>query len=294
MPRIYTPSLNIGPGKRVGTDYGASGVTDSDPNMIRGLGRNDRSQPYRGTTTPTNLYFDIFDSSEASQTFRHAFILTENVSTIEIRTTASSSFIGANLYTPGPMQGIRLNNGTGKESGTHRNVFNIQFPSGESGRGVELRIQSREDASHPFYVYAVYFMNDMLLELKNDDQTQFSSYRITTQPRNGTLQVDLYGTESYQHAVNMSDKRQVQFTVWRLDDQLILIDRWLDNIIRTRQQYSNIVLEEGFITGEGPTFNLTAEAHNIENVYPATWSTAVNEQIEGTGAKSMGFRFQQS
>ena len=296
MPRIYTPSLNIGPGKRVGTAYGSSGITGHSPNIVRGLGRNDRSQPFTANSVPTNLYFDIFRSTITTvQTFNYVFVLTENVASIEIRTGSAGSLTNTNLYTPSLTSGIRLNNGPGRNTGTNRNVYMLNVTG--SGTVVELRIQTRENNSYPFYIYAAYFMNDMLLDLKNDEKTSFSSYNAISTPRNGVLQTDLFGTETYQHSVNLSDRRQLNFTTWRVDDELILIDRWIDTITRTRQQYPNIILEEGFLTNYNQgtdSYTLDTESHNLENVYPATWSTAIRDQIEGSGAKSINFRFQQS
>ena len=325
MPKIYPQSLAIGPGKRVGTAVTANGVTAPAPNMIRGLARNDRSLPFSSSTVPTTLYFDIFGANRTTtQTFNHVYLLTENVATIDIGTGRGGSTTNVGLYTPGPNTGLRLSNGAGRVANTNRNVWKLAV-TGE-GTFAQITINTRESNSGAFYVYACYFLQEPLLILQNDDKTSFASYRATSNPRTGIMQEDLYGTSTYQQSVNRSEKRQVNFTVWRVDHELVLIDRWIDSIIRAREQYPNIFLDEEFLTGSGNTivaqysadgtsnwhsdlrstdmyvrfsittdsYSIDAESNDPENFYPATWSAGITDQIEGNGAKSIGFQFQQS
>ena len=311
MPKIYPPSLTMGPGKRVGTGYSSGAITGFEPNTIKGLARNDRSLPFSASSASTNLYFDIYGATSSTpQTFSHIYLITENVRQHLDLNTPANTILGLevsagtggsfhdNLYTA-ISQGIRLNNGAGRVTGTNRSVWKLDVSdvtaSMRTGTVGRITITTLEAPTSPFYIYACYFLSNPILTLQNDDKTSFSAYRATSNPRTGVMQEDLYGTSTYQQSINRSDKRQVNFTAWRVDDELVLIDRWLDSITQAREQYPNIILDEEFITNHSSgNYVSDAESNDLENFYPATWSTAITDQIEGSGAKSVGFQFQQS
>ena len=280
MPKIYPPSLTTGPGKRVGTGYSSGAITNFAPNIIKGLGRNDRSLPFSGTSVPTNLYFDISKSTTPpEQEFKHVYLLTENVQTIEVRAAIGNPSSTSNLYTtPGFTQGKRIDNGTGEnrtnlDANTNYNVWKLNLTG--TGTIAQIRITAAQVSTEDFYVYACYFLKDPLLTLQNDANTSFSAYRATSNPRTGTAQEDLYGTTTYQQSVNRSDKRQVNFTVWRIDNELRLVDQWINRVTRAREQYPNIILDEEFLTRKlSRRFILTLDSSANPKVYPATIGTS--------------------
>ena len=190
MPVIYTPNLTQGPGKTIGISL-TSGVIGDRITQLRG---NDRSRPFMTCANlPVNLYFQIHGATATTdQTFRHIVLICENIMTIQIRAGSLANVsTQPNLYTPGVMQGLRLTNGAGRVTGTNRNVFKLAVTG--TGTVVELRITAKEVVGQPFYIYAFYLMENRLETLRNDDNTSFSAYEITSAPRGGTEQVDLYG-----------------------------------------------------------------------------------------------------
>lgn len=291
MPVIYTPNLTQGTGKTIGTSL-TSGVIGDRITQLRG---NDRSRPFSSNANlPVNLYFQIHgQTSSTSQTFRHVILISENVMSIQLRAgTLANVTSQSNLYTPGITQGLRLTNGEGRVTGTTRNVFKLEVTG--IGTAVELRVTDKEVDSQPFYIYAFYLMSNKLETLRNDDKTSFSSYEKTSTSRDGIEQTDLYGDVTYQPAVNRSSKRSIGYTVWRVDEHLIHVDRWINNLIRTKDTNPNIILDEEVFTTDSSSYDFDVEENDLEAIYPAYWLPGVSRTIEGSGVKSVSFGFQES
>ena len=290
MPVIYTPNLTQGPGKTIGTSL-SSGVIGNRITQLRG---NDRSRPFMSNaSTPVNLYFQIHGATTTTdQTFRHIVLIGENIMSIQIRAgTLTNVSTQSNLYTPGITQGLRLTNGAGRANGTSRSIFKLEVTG--TGTAVELRITDKEVDSQQFYIYAFYLMENRLETLRNDDNTSFSAYEITSSPRGGIEQTDLYGDVTYQPAVNRSSKRSVGYTVWRIGDHFVNVDRWINSIIRIKDTNPNIILDEEVFT-TGSSYNFDVEENDLEAVYPAYWLPGLSQNIESQGIKSITFGFQES
>ena len=293
MPVIYTQNLTQGAGKIVGTSIGSGQITDP----ISQLKGNDRSRPFMSNASlPVYLYFQIHDANDDPQTFNHVYLLGENISTIELRAgTISDVASSSNLYTPGPTTGIRLENGAGRAANTTRNIFKLDVSG--SGKVVELRITGKDSGSDPFYVYAFYLRNDRLLTIRNDDNTSFSSYSISSQPRGGVVQTDLYGDATYQPGVNKSSKRTINYTAWYVADDFVHVDRRINELIRIKDSNPNIVLDEEIFTTVSESTGNTlfdAEANDLEAIYPAYWLPGVSQNIQAQGVKSITFGVQES